>query len=478
MYNGRFVPWDKYPKFLTFEEVQDPFSVLVEYFDGTWPTEQRKELKEWRKFVTTRKHYTHRHGPGNLLFIYDEHMRLLEACYLLSQMRSGSWCRNKELLNPGQLEEARLQWSYYPESLSEEEQRNPYRALKKVFRKCSLSKYREQFHEWLHAALYNNHIDETRTAGQVLMVYRQMKRLAAAAWMIRQLEAVEPKLKPLTQEPEAIETNVDIRIKHFDSKLSPAEKMGAEEVVAIILKALPSVRSVICLGTYSEPFTYYLLVMVDDACKAPEHELVNKIEDNCRLLTGVYAIVHKVSTVAAGLKKGGRFWTMAVEKGVILYTAPELILPEAKQFSTEAKCLRMKAHWERWGKLGKDFYLGAEHYLEKRNYKLAIFMLHQAAECTLIGVINVLTGYRQSVHNLKKLLQLTLLSTNDLMAIFNCSAQDSDALDLLCEAYSGARYKEGFAPDADLVRLANEQVKTLIARSAVICEKLIAEPSI
>lgn len=514
MYGDKLFPWDEYPKFLSFEEVQYPFGVVSNYFDGTWPGDRSRELSEWRRYVMTNKHYKHPHGPGNLLFISDEHLRLLEACYLLYAECTNYWLRSTELLSAEALETARKEWSYFPDNLSAKELKNPYRALKKIFKKYSLAQYRVYLKEWLHAALYNNPIDVSMSAGEIEAVYENMKKLGSAAWMIRQAESDSLKLKresgrlddssaENTEEvkgvgdktnPEVNTVNADshmdegadrryqlardtITIRPFAPKVTPAEKLGLDELVALILKELPSVRMITYLGSYQAPFTFYLLILVDDAEKMPEHSIVNKIEDNCRQLVAVYALVHKVQSAAKGLKKGGRFWTAALEKGICLYKADSLVLPEPLEIDGEEIHLSMIEHWERWGKMGRDFFGGARYYIEKENYKLGIFMLHQAAECTLIGLIKVIFGYRQSVHSLTKLLKLTLLFTDELMDIFEFHDKHwAQVFSLLANAYGDARYKEDFKTDGYSVVCAQVKVELLLNKAAMICDKIIAGP--
>jgi hypothetical protein len=172
--------------------------------------------------------------------------------------------------------------------------------------------------------------------------------------------------------------------------------LGLDEVVALIKKDVPSVKSITYLGTYHTPFTFYLLILIDDEEKIPEHSLVNKTENNCRNLVNVYVLVHKVQSAVSGLLKGSRFWTAALHKGINIYRDEELRLPESLKITIEEEQFRAKCNWERWGKQGRDFLLGAGHYIKNDNYKLALFLLHQATESTLIGFIKVVFGYRQS----------------------------------------------------------------------------------
>jgi len=50
---------------------------------------------------------------------------------------------------------------------------------------------------------------------------------------------------------------------------------------------------IIHIGTHAIPFTCYLLILISDGETTPEHEISNKIEDNCKFLANVHAIIHK-----------------------------------------------------------------------------------------------------------------------------------------------------------------------------------------
>ncbi len=84
MYNGTYAPWEHYPKTLRHYEVENPMSVVVDFFSADSVKGHSRRLKEWRYYVVNDEHYDEkRHGPGTLLFIYDLNLRILEAMYLL-----------------------------------------------------------------------------------------------------------------------------------------------------------------------------------------------------------------------------------------------------------------------------------------------------------------------------------------------------------------------------------------------------------
>ncbi len=195
MYNGTYAPWEHYPKTLRHYEVENPMSVVVDFFSADSVKGHGKRLKEWRYYVVNDEHYDEkRHGPGTLLFIYDLNLRILEAMYLLL-VNYKNFSYQRKQLTEEHLEEEKEQWACYPKNLSLKEQLEPYKAVKKVFKKIKPQEYRDQLHEWSHVALYNNADVEALYAGEVITVYENLIKLYSAAWLICQREGGRPQLR-------------------------------------------------------------------------------------------------------------------------------------------------------------------------------------------------------------------------------------------------------------------------------------------
>ena len=195
MYFDKYAPWEHYPKTLRQHEIENPMSVVADFFFADSVKGHGKRLKEWRYYVVNDEHYNEkRHGPGTLLFFYDLNLKLLEAMFLLLCTYK-NFSYQQEKLTEAQLEEEREQWEYYPKNLTLKEQLNPYIAVKKVFKKIKPQAYRDHLHEWSHVALYNNADTEGLYAGEIIAVYENLLKLYSAAWLIYQREGEKPKLK-------------------------------------------------------------------------------------------------------------------------------------------------------------------------------------------------------------------------------------------------------------------------------------------
>jgi HEPN domain-containing protein len=101
----------------------------------------------------------------------------------------------------------------------------------------------------------------------------------------------------------------------------------------------------------------------------------------------------------------------------------------------------------------------AQNYRTNNNFRLAAFLLHQSVESVLKAIIQAVIGYRVQMHNLSRLLRLSLLFTDELKEVFELNTTEGAQLyQLLQNAYSQSRYSSSFDPDGDLVRILSKQV--------------------
>lgn len=234
MYLGNIAPWEQYPKHLRFSEIVNPLKVISDFFSSGWPKDHREDLKEWRYYVLNDKFYKDRHGPGHVLFIYDQTIQLIEALHLLLLKNYDRWPRLQDVTEE-QIEQEKKGWVYFPKNLSAKELENPYKAVKKCFKKISPQEYQDYLKEWLHSALYNNAADETMMAGEIIEVYDNVRKLFSAAWLTYQRETEETIThkswgRNKTDADKEIEKEEVPPLRDLNPELNKAEKLGVEEV--------------------------------------------------------------------------------------------------------------------------------------------------------------------------------------------------------------------------------------------------------
>jgi hypothetical protein len=258
-----YAPWEHYPKTLRQHEITNPMSVINDFFNANTVKGHRKRLNQWRYYVVNDKHYKDkRHGPGTLLFIYDLNIKLLEALYL-KLYEYKIYANKRQPINEAQLKNERETWAYYPKNLSVKEQLDPYKVIDKSFKRLNPQQYRDHLHEWLHLALNIISDQDVLNAEDIIILYEQLLKLYAAAWLICQREGGQTEFtakNPL---------NVPMPVRHEPIKLRPlnpnpttAEKLALAELMKTILKRCMCVQMIIHLGVDPDPFTFYLLILI------------------------------------------------------------------------------------------------------------------------------------------------------------------------------------------------------------------------
>ncbi|WP_162276877.1 HEPN domain-containing protein [Mucilaginibacter pedocola] len=461
------------PKHLVAEEIADPILVIRDFFSQDWLQGHLESLARWRKYVIGEGYYQDKaDGPAGLLFIYKLNVRLVEAMYMLSRSERAIKAAGSIRINfDRQLQQEREDWLHYPTYLSQEECIDPYRAIRNFFDAYTVNQYSRFLNEWLETGLSAEPIGEEMEVSEVIYFYEQMQKLYEAVWVIRQRETGQPVLK-IKEGPEA---EVTAFIKkgpkqlplfrancRFNERIMDTERVGATTLTDVILKSVSATLMVIHLGTYPDPDTFYLLIVTDEKDKTPEHEIVNKIENLCKPLINVCAIVHKSDGFIKGLEDGNRLFFNAIEKHKILYRNENFQLPLLNEPDSDRTIRHVKASWERWGVQGKIFLDTAQGCYHDGHYNLAAFLLHQSVESTLIAIVRINLGYRLTIHNLARMLRLTLIFTDDLINVFDLrSVHGAQLFELLQNAYSAARYKEDYKLDEVSLKLLTEKIGSL-----------------
>lgn len=203
---------------------------------------------------------------------------------------------------------------------------------------------------------------------------------------------------------------------------------------------------------------YYLLVLTGVNTIHSEEDVQDRIEQRCRDITPVTAIVHSVKLFNKWLSEGHLFATRSYQYGYLLHDARGTPLTAPAFCEAGSSCAATKEEFVQWCHRATEFFAGAELYTLRRQYTLAAFLLHQAMEHTCIALVKRATGYRANTHNLDKLTRYTMLVHNEVREIFpRRSADDQHLFRLLQKAYIHGRYKDNFS-------ITEEQLLVLITR--------------
>ncbi len=188
---------------------------------------------------------------------------------------------------------------------------------------------------------------------------------------------------------------------------------------------------------------YYLLVVGGGAGEI--HAVQERIESHCKTVVPVTAIVIRGDEFVRWLAEGHPFIHSVVNKAVLPYNRTgEVWTPGAVPDAViQGKVKR--AVYNESTKRVEAYCAGADLYRVRKEYGMAAFMLHQAAECLLRTAIEVMTGYGCQTHNLDKLMRYANLVLWGLPEIFErWKPPNEGVFQLLQQAYIEARYKKGY----------------------------------
>ncbi len=460
----KYNEWDFLPLSLRPKQVNEPMIVLDHFFDNDSLSGHREILRDWCYTLFKDDYYRNQQGsPSGLFYHHELTVNLVEAAYLLKD--SGN--RTTASATVAQIQREQGEWSFYPSTLSLNEQLNPYLVFDRFFADYSLPEYREQLHDWLHHGLSSMASREFIEPQDLVRVNDNLQALYTAAWFVFQRTTDKPSHRKRTVDAE-LNNIVEVSqiqshpntIYTLDYKLKEAQSAKMSSIIAIVVHKVNTVDAIIYLGT-SPLGQIYLLVLTANNEQRVAQNLAATIEESCREIANVVALVHHASALFTGLRYNNRFFSNAL-KCPAVYLSGELLLPEALPLSTTADS-DFSFLWEHWFGQCNDFLTGAEYHISYGAYNAALFCLQQCAECALMAVVRGVLGYNINNHNLSRLFTISGMFTAEISGVFGTDdAENSKLFKVLKNAYVNVRYKDGYKASGDEVTELSSLVKKLV----------------
>ncbi|SIS65597.1 HEPN domain-containing protein [Belliella pelovolcani] len=193
---------------------------------------------------------------------------------------------------------------------------------------------------------------------------------------------------------------------------------------------------------------YDILVVTNDG-NIKHHEVISHIENKCNEeLRGITSIlVHSLDYINKGLAIGQYFFLRILKEGIVLFdTGEQDFFTPIKLTDTQFK-ERSIGYFNLWFPMGVDFLIDAKNAFNRGSYRKSLFELHQAAENFYATVMLVFSGYKPTVHNLKKLRKYAKHLNTDLYNLFLTPPNDEEEyhlFEILRKGYIEARYDRNF----------------------------------
>ncbi len=207
----------------------------------------------------------------------------------------------------------------------------------------------------------------------------------------------------------------------------------------------------------------FILVLVNDLSGKEIYEWQDKIENNCKSLLPVTAMVLPTATFAQWIKKGHRFAYMVKQLAVLIYNSASYSIPAQQNVKANRAGMGLSLKYNKGITRAKEFMAGSAFFMKQQKYTAAAFMLHQSAEQALNALVETGTGYAVNTHNIGRLIRYAGLVSSRVTDIFlqNTEGQKK-LLSLLQNAYIESRYNDDYKINAEELQQLTEKVNEVI----------------
>ncbi|HVS97483.1 MAG TPA: HEPN domain-containing protein [Puia sp.] len=278
--------------------------------------------------------------------------------------------------------------------------------------------------------------------------------------------------------------------------LSPVQREKTERAVRIIVRAVRP-EKIILFGLYSGAFrsglpaclfaddprdalppamgAYDLLVVTRQGERRSDYELQDVIENRCREEVAVTALVHDIGYVNKRIAEGQCFFSVVALEGILVYDAHGEPLVDPRYPDWDQVRWMAQRDFARWDQQAKAFFRSAEFNQAEKEWKIAVFLLHQAAEQSYQAILLAFMGYKPTTHNLDKLRRYTNRFSLELALVFpRDSVEEDDLFRLLAAGYVDARYREEFIVTEEEVGVLIGRVRRLLEVAGRVCQNHFA----
>lgn len=207
---------------------------------------------------------------------------------------------------------------------------------------------------------------------------------------------------------------------------------------------------------------FYLLVLINHPDKKTLPQLQDQIEQHCSSVMPVTIILLETAMFNDWLTSGHLFARSVVQSAISVFEADNLSLSSIGEYNPATEQKAQEKRYRDGLIKSQEFLAGSELFTLRKQYRLAAFMLHQAAEQTLGTLIKIGTGYHYCTHNIERLTRYAGLVSYRIQDVFPKKTDKEKRLfTILQKAYIDSRYSEDYTlAVTDLTEL-SERVRIL-----------------
>ena len=270
------------------------------------------------------------------------------------------------------------------------------------------------------------------------------------------------------------EYNMHNRLHEQEKQQPPATK---DKVIAFLITALsPSALFLLYHNSDDNTHQYFdLLALIPPASKTSfaQYEQVITMANMDDAVINVS--LHKEEIIKQQLKEGHIYFSIACSKENLVYAANAFQLPEPDKAALQLPAEKAIIAFDTAHKKAGSFLQGAGNYRGESDNAMAAFMLQQAVELTLRGLITALLGGCIKTHCLRELKKPLKRCVPEIAYLVTADEAEENRLLLLLEkAYKESRYNSQFTVNDHDIDLLSEQAEALHERAAVLFKEKIS----
>ncbi|PVH25143.1 HEPN domain-containing protein [Sphingobacterium corticibacter] len=214
---------------------------------------------------------------------------------------------------------------------------------------------------------------------------------------------------------------------------------------------------------------HYCLLVITESATRIDYEMQEFVNTNYRKGT-MTILCHGRQSVMDAVQQNSRFFISVLATGKLLYSKDGMLdcVPVAPFIPTNGATKALK-HYDHRMPLADGFLMCAYECLDKEQFEICAFMLHQAVEQACICLLSVHIAYRSEFHNLYRLLRLCQCFSEKPFQLFLSSPEDERLFDVMAKSYAGSRYKDDFSVSRQDADSLYQRVKSFLALVKEMC---------
>ena len=266
--------------------------------------------------------------------------------------------------------------------------------------------------------------------------------------------------------------------------LSPVQRRQLDAAIKVIVHTIRP-EKIILFGVYSVEgdaalFTqmlpsalppFDLLIVTGRSELRSDYQIQDQCENSCRDVAQVTTVVHDIAYVNRQIRARQYFFSMLLMEGILLYDAGTIPFEKPALPNFEEVRLTAEKDFERWAGQANAFFNSATFNMQRKEWKTAMFLFHQAAEQIYQAILLVFNGYKPTTHNLDKLRRYTNRFSIELASLFRRdNEQEEHLFQLLASGYVQARYKEDYIISEEEVTKIAVRIGQLLDIAGRVCK--------